>query len=1133
MKRAIKITSSIRVCKIFLGLLFTLVLTQTKAATPNWTISPADYQYTMTVTAVLDVNCKELTSTSNMLGAFVNGECRGKISSATIYNGKYLALITVYSNVAKGESVSFKIYEAATDKIHDPKNIVTFENNAKFGSLNNPYSVFTSNRPSDIALSSTSADENVAVGTVIGALSTTDADVSDTHSYSFVSGIGDTNNSQFAISADKIQTNAALNYEAQSSYSVLVKTQDSNGCSFTKQFTITVNNVNDQPTNIALSNSTVTENNSANATIGTLTSEDQDGTAAFTYSLVTGAGDADNGSFTIEGNVLKATTVFDFETKNTFSVRIRTSDGSGGTFEKAFTINCTNANDAPTDINLSNLNLAENLPVGTTVGTLTSSDPDLANTFTYSFANVTNSDNGKFVIVGDQLRTSTFFNFEEKSIYYIYLQTKDNAGSTFEKQLIINITDGNDAPTELELSNQSILAGKPVGTVIGSFSPTDSDAGDTFAYSLVSGTGDSDNDSFDISGSSLVSKRAFSYKANKFFSIRVKVEDASGGIFSKQFSIQIKDINNGPTDIKLSSNAVVENTSLGTIIGTFSTTDSNTGDGHIYTFEAGVGGEDNSAFTIAGNSLRTNSAYNYEAKSSYSILVKTEDGDGGSFTKQFTIAVTNANDAPFSMSLSKLSVEENKEIGFAIGLFSTEDEDSGDNHTYSFVNSSYNDNSRFQLIGKELKANAIFDFESKETYLIEVKVEDGKGGTLLKQFDITILNTNDAPNDLKLSKETIEENKPIGTTVCSFLVTDQDNGDTHAFSLIPGTGAEDNHRFSIYGNQLMTREQFNYNSKSQFSILVEVTDSNGSPFKKQFLVEVTDANNAPTAINLDGNQIEENSPASSYIGTLRTIDEDKNDQFKYSLVAGAGGKDSPSFKLEGDKLYTAASLDFESKPTLEIRIKSEDATGASFETTFVINVVDINEKPVVKDVVFTVAENTSIGEIVGLIEWIDIDKNQILNYSVIDKNVPFEINPSNGEISLTGALNFEIAKEYSFSVVATDNAQPQLSDTASIKISIEDKVEVETEAGVFPANNYMSPNGDGKNDFWEVENVEQYKDFELRVFNGNGELVYHKKSDYQNDWDGTFEGEKLPTGYYMYYFKKDKEVYKGIISIIR
>ena len=68
----------------------------------------------------------------------------------------------------------------------------------------------------------------------------------------------------------------------------------------------------------------------------------------FTYTLVAGTGDTDNASFTISGATLKSNAVFDFETKSSYSVRVRVTDAGGLSFEKAFTITVTDVNEVPT-----------------------------------------------------------------------------------------------------------------------------------------------------------------------------------------------------------------------------------------------------------------------------------------------------------------------------------------------------------------------------------------------------------------------------------------------------------------------------------------------------------------------------------------------------------------------------------------------------------------------------------------------------------------------------------------------------------------------------------------------------------------------------------------------------------------
>jgi hypothetical protein len=102
-----------------------------------------------------------------------------------------------------------------------------------------------------------------------------------------------------------------------------------------------------KPTDITLSNSSVAENSAIDTVVGAF---DTTTTSSYTYSLVAGTGDTDNGSFTIDGNNLKTNAVFDYETKNSYSIRVRADSVDYGTcisFEKVFTIAITNVNEIP------------------------------------------------------------------------------------------------------------------------------------------------------------------------------------------------------------------------------------------------------------------------------------------------------------------------------------------------------------------------------------------------------------------------------------------------------------------------------------------------------------------------------------------------------------------------------------------------------------------------------------------------------------------------------------------------------------------------------------------------------------------------------------------------------------------
>ena len=110
------------------------------------------------------------------------------------------------------------------------------------------------------------------------------------------------------------------------------------------------NVVNEAPTDIALSSTSIPENAGANTVVGTLTTTDSNAGNTFTYMLVAGTGDTDNSVFSISDSNLRATTSFDFETRSDYTVRVRSTDQGGLFVEKVFAIRVVNANDAPVTV---------------------------------------------------------------------------------------------------------------------------------------------------------------------------------------------------------------------------------------------------------------------------------------------------------------------------------------------------------------------------------------------------------------------------------------------------------------------------------------------------------------------------------------------------------------------------------------------------------------------------------------------------------------------------------------------------------------------------------------------------------------------------------------------------------------
>ena len=175
----------------------------------------------------------------------------------------------------------------------------------------------------------------------MGTFNTTDPDSGNTFTYSLVGGAGDTNNSSFTISSNALQTAAVFDYETKNNYSIRVRSTDQGSLSFEKMFTITVTNVNEAPSDIALSNASVPEGQPAGTTVGTFNTTDPDSGNTFTYSLASGAGSTGNACFNVTNNTLNTAVTFDYGVQTNYSIRVRSTDQGTLWMEKVFSIAIT------------------------------------------------------------------------------------------------------------------------------------------------------------------------------------------------------------------------------------------------------------------------------------------------------------------------------------------------------------------------------------------------------------------------------------------------------------------------------------------------------------------------------------------------------------------------------------------------------------------------------------------------------------------------------------------------------------------------------------------------------------------------------------------------------------------------
>jgi hypothetical protein len=513
-----------------------------------------------------------------------------------------------------------------------------------------------------------------------------------------------------------------------------------------------------KPTDITLSSSSINDNVSVGTFVGKLGATDIESGDKFTYSLVSGEGDTNNAMFSISNDTLKTASLFDIKADSTFKIRLAVADSSNRTFEKEFsiTVNYTtkvifvtenSANDALYVDLLNNngctvtvvTNLSNVSPSDSALKVLEASNAIIFSRNTtsggYSYPTKYNTLATPIIYFSAYMaRPSRLQLLQQESI------TNDNAtiivknpthpifdGVTLgaSNDLAINTATNIDVCNIDTTSNANILASTAVNNYI-SIAEWNKNTkfNSTTAYSAY--------------GHRMVLFLSNTYNLSadgeKLLVNAVK--------YSATFDYDTILVNQAPTDILLSYNAISENSVVGSAVGTLSAVDVNVNDSWTYALVAGEGDTDNAKFEIINGKLVTKEVFDFETASSYSVRISVADTANSTFEKAFAITVTNVNEAPEALELSNLNVDENQAIGTVVGTLSATDPDAGTTLTYTLATGNGTndaDNASFTIEGNSLKTNAIFDFETKSTYAVYIKVSDGIL-SLSKEF---VINVND------------------------------------------------------------------------------------------------------------------------------------------------------------------------------------------------------------------------------------------------------------------------------------------------------------------------------------------------------------------------------------------------------
>ncbi len=247
---------------------------------------------------------------------------------------------------------------------------------------------------------------------------------------------------------------------------------------------------------------------------------------------------------------------------------------------------------------------------------------------------------------------------------------------------------------------------------------------------------------------------------NRTFNITCQAS-ATWSIYSKSWC---RLLNRPPTNISLSSSSVPENRA-NFAFATLSASDPDASEVFTYTI---IGGANASIFSISTNFLRIISAQNFELRlPDLQVQIRVSDKMGATFTRLFTITVTNVNEAPFNPQLSGQSVFENMPIATFIGNLTCMDHDAGDTQTWTLNNAT----SLFQINANELRTAVALNYEVLNVIYISVTIRDAAGLSANLIVPVTIHDANDPPKSIASTTTTVDEAISLGTVITTLQVS--------------------------------------------------------------------------------------------------------------------------------------------------------------------------------------------------------------------------------------------------------------------------------------------------------------------------------------------------------------------------
>jgi hypothetical protein len=878
--------------------------------------------------------------------------------------------------------------------------------------------------------------------------------------------------------------------------------------------------INNQSFNVA--------SNATNGTIvGTVIATDPNQGQTLTYSITSGN---TNGAFAINSGSGVITVANSAAlTGNAISLVVRVTDnGSPVMWSQAtVTINITaNSNQSPV-INNQSFSTIQGSSNGTVVGTVVATDPNAGQTLSFS---ITGGNTNNVFAIAAATGVITVANTAAMTtgVRNLTVRATDNGSPVMWSQATIAITVNAAANQSPAINNQSFstIQGSSNGTVVGTVVATDPNAGQTLSFSI---TGGNTNNVFAIAAATgVITVANTSAMTTGVRNLTVRATDNGSPVLWSQatVAITVNAATNQAPVINNQSFSTIQGSSNGTLVGTVVATDPNAGQTLSYSITAG---NTNNVFAIA-SATGVITVANTSAMNAGIINLTVRATDNGSpvMWSQATVAITVtavAGNLPPVVINQSFSSAPNPANGTNIGIMIATDPNPEQTLRYNITGGNTN-NAFYILSATGMIRVGNSSAVTPGVFNLTVRVTDNGSPIMWSEATatITVSGGSNQPPVITNQSFSVTANPPVGTLVGTVVATDPNAGQSISFSI---TSGNTNNAFNISSSTgLITVGNSSAVIPGVFNLNVRATD-NGSPVMwsaATVSINVSSGSNQPPVIANQTFNINENSPNGMLAGTVIASDPNTGQSLSYIIT---GGNTGGAFNINASNgnltVGNTSMLNFEVTPVFNLTVRvTDNGTGNLWtQATIAVNLIDINETPVLNPGIFSVTQFAPNGTFVGAVSGYDPDLGQSVTYQIVSGNTSgaFHVNYNNGAINVvnSSALNPNVNPVFFLNIRIRDNGSPSLSSTGIIRINVMTSKTELVEENISPESKsdpifklYPNPSTDGIYTL-TAENFEE--EAVIRIFDLSGKTVSEV-----NNFSGdrvSINLETMPKGVYM------------------